>query len=372
MRHSPKQETALLAVILLLVTVGCSRKSAPAPVPLAVPVTVARVLAKTVPVEVRAIGNVQAYSTVAIKAQVSGQLMAVHFSEGQDVKQGDLLFAIDRRPFEVALQQAEANLARDEARAENARAQAQRYAMLLQEGVASKEQYDQVRAEANALDAAVRADRAAMEKAKLDLEYCTIYSPMNGRTGSLVVHAGNLVKANENPALVVINQINPIYVNFSIPEQYLPEIKKYMAAGKPKVTATIPDERQRPEQGVLSFVDNAVDSTTGTIRLKATLANKEKRLWPGQFVDVVLTLTEQPRTTVVPAQAVQTGQTGQYVFIVKPDQTAEMRPVITGRSVGGETVIEKGLQPGETVVTDGQLRLVPGVKVEVKSSPQGS
>ncbi len=372
MRLSSKQQTALLVVILVQVAGGCSRRSAPPPAPAAVPVTVATVLKKTIPVEIRAIGNVEAYSTVAIKAQVSGQLMGVHFREGQDVKNGDLLFTIDRRPFEVALQQAEANLARDEARAENGRAQAHRYAMLLQEGVASKEQYDQVRAEANALDAAVRADRAAVEKAKLDLEYCTIYSPMDGRTGSLVVHAGNLVKANENPGLVVINQINPIYVNFSTPEQYLPQIKKYMAAGKLRVTAVIPGDPQRPEQGVLSFVDNAVDTTTGTIRLKATLANKDKRLWPGQFVNVVLTLTEQPNTTVVPSQAVQTGQSGQYVFIVKPDQTAEMRPVITGRAVGGETVIEKGLQPGETVVTDGQLRLVPGAKVEVKSSPPGS
>ena len=194
---------------------------------------------------------------------------------------------------------------------------------------------------------------------------------MNGRTGSLIVHEGNLVKANDTPVLVVINQIQPIYVTFSVPEQQLPEIRKYMAAGKLEVEAIIPNDEKRPARGVITFIDNAVDSATGTIRLKGTFANEDGRLWPGQFVNVVLTLTTQPNAIVIPSQAIQTGQQGQYVFVIKPDLTVESRPLVVSRTFDGEAVIEKGLQPGERVVTDGQLRLVPGVKVEVKSGLPG-
>jgi multidrug efflux system membrane fusion protein len=338
-------------------------------VSMAVPVTVATVGLKTVPVELRGIGNVEAYSTVSVKSQVEGQLERVYFREGQDVKKGDLLFTIDSRPFEAALRQAEANLARDQAQEKNARAQADRSAKLFESGIISNDQFDQVRTNFDALQAAVRADQAAVENSRIQLGYCSIRSPIEGRTGNLMVHEGNVVKANDT-ALVVINQISPLYVDFSVPEQFLPEIKKYQARGKLKVEAIVPHEEARPEQGVLTFVNNTVDSATGTILLKGTFPNLEKRLWPGQFVNVVLALTAMHDAVAVPSQAVQTGQQGQYAFVVKPDLTVDLRPVATGETIGGETVIEKGLQPGEKVVTDGQLLLRPGAKVEVKKSSE--
>jgi multidrug efflux system membrane fusion protein len=331
----------------------------------AVPVAVAPVVQKSVPVELRAIGNVEAYSAVSVKPQLAGAVDQAFFKQGQDVKKGELLFTLDSRPYQAALQQLEANLARDQAQLENARAQAERYTRLFQEGIVSKEQYDSFRTNAEALAAAVLADKAAIEQAKIDLDYCSIRSPMEGRTGSLLVYPGNIVKANE-AILVVINQVTPIYVSFSVPEQNLAEIKQRMAAGNLAVEAVVPDAELHPVPGTLTFVDNAVDNTTGTIRLKATFANTERRLWPGQFVNVVLRLTWRPNAIVVPSQAVQTGQSGQYVFVIKPDMTAESRPVVVGSTVGGETVIEKGLQPAEQVVTDGQLRLAPGTKVELK------
>lgn len=336
-----------------------------------VPVTVAPVIQKSVPVEVRVIGNVEAYSTVSVKAQIAGAVERAFFKEGQNVKNGDPLFALDSRPYLATLQQLEANLARDQAQLENAGAQAERYAKLFQDGIVSKEQYDSFRTSADALAASVRADKAAIEKAKVDLDYCSISSPIDGRTGSLLIHPGNIVKANET-VLLVINQVVPIYVSFSVPEQNLAEIKKRMAAGSLAVAAIIPNDELHPVQGNLTFVDNTVDNTTGTIRLKGTFANLDGRLWPGQFVNVVLKLTSQPNAVVVPSQAVQTGQAGQYVFVIKTDLTAESRPVVPGSTVGGETVIEKGLQPGERVVTDGQLRLAPGTKVEVKKAVESS
>ena len=362
----------LLTTALLAALSGCTREQAAAPAPPPAPVVVAQATQETVPVEVSAIANVEAYSTVSVKAQVAGQLLQVHFHEGDDVKQGQLLFTIDPRPFEAALHQVEANLARDVAQAENARAQARRYEKLLQEGVTSQEQYDQVRTSAEALDAVVRADKAAVETARLYLNYCAIVSPIDGRTGNLIVHAGNLVKANDDPALVVINQVNPIYVSFTLPEQHLAELKKYMARSKLPVEAVLPDDTTHPERGTVSFVDNSVDTSTGTIRLKALFPNAGRRLWPGQFVNVSLRLTQRPNAIVVPSAAIQTGQSGSYVFVVKSDQTVDMRPVTTSLSANGKTVIEKGVSAGETVVTDGQLRLVPGAKVTIKSSLSGS
>jgi multidrug efflux system membrane fusion protein len=367
----------LVSLAGLLAAAGCTKPQAAPAAPPPVPVRVATVVQKTMPVQVRAIGNVEAYSTVSIKAQISGELMEVHFREGEDVRKGQLLFSIDRRPFGVALLQDQANLARDKARAENARLQAERYVKLFQEGVVSSQQRDQAVADTDAADATIRADEAAIEKAKLDLQYCSITSAIDGRTGYLMVHPGNLVKANDVPILVVINQLNPIYVIFALPERELAEVKKYMAAGKLRVEASLPDDSKgaggavgtQPaysERGTLSFVDNAVDYTTGTIHLKATFANQQRRLWPGQFVNVVMTLTAQPNAVVIPAPALQTGQNGQFVFVVKPDNAVESRPVTVGSTVQGETIVEKGLQPGEVVVTDGQLRLVPGSKVKVK------
>jgi multidrug efflux system membrane fusion protein len=283
------------------------------------------------------------------------------------VKKGDLLFTIDPRPYEAALKQAEANLERDMARAKNAQDDARRYEFLIQKGVVARQQYEKFQTDADALEATVLADRAAVENAKIQLGYCFIRSPIDGRTGSLIIQQGNIIKA-EDINLVVINQIIPIDVTFSVPEQFFSEIKKYMATGKLQVEALIPMNEERPEKGMITFIDNTVDSNTGTIRLKGTFPNREKKLWPGQFVNVALTLTTEPNAIVVPSQTIQTGQEGQYIFVVKEDLTVESRPVVAGRTVNNETVIQKGLQVNEKVVTDGQLRLYPGAKVEIKIS----
>lgn len=352
--------------------VGCSSEQvAPqaAPAGIAVPVTIATVIQKTVPVEVHAIGNVEAYSTVSVMAQLAGEVEKAYFKQGQEVKKGDLLFTLDRRPFEATLQQLEANLARDEAQLKNANAQAERMESLYHDGIVSKEQADTFRTNADALAASVRADEAAVKKARIDLDYCTIRAPIAGRTGDLLVHPGNIVKANET-VLVVINQVHPIYVTFSVPEQNLSKIKRFQTRGSLDVEALIPDDELPPSKGALTFINNAVDMTTGTIELKASFQNSDNRLWPGQFVNVLLKLTTQPDAVVVPSQAVQTGQSGFYAYVVKPDLTAELRTITPGTAVGGETVIENGLKPGEQVVTDGQLRLYPGAKMEVKHASQ--
>lgn len=360
--------TGLLSAMAALS--ACSDKaSGKAAVTNAVPVSVGEAVQKAVPLQLRAIGNVQAYSTVSIKSQVEGTLARVYFKEGQDVKKGDPIFLIDPRSYEAALRQAEANLARDTAQAANARIDERRFADLYKEGGVSQQQYDQARTNADALEATVQADKSAVEHAKLQLGYASIRSPINGRTGNLLVHEGNLVKANDaDHPLVVINQVRPIYVSFSVPEQELPEIRRYMASGSLQVEAITLGGEGRRLQGDLTFVDNAVDRTTGTVELKAKFANVDNAIWPGQFVDVVLTLTTESNALVVPSQAIQTGQQGPYVFVVKPDLTVESRPVVVHRTLERETVIEKGLASGERVVTDGQVRLVPGAKVEIKPS----
>ncbi len=382
-------------LFLAIFSSGCSNEKSSKPASAPIPVTVGTATQKTVPVEIRSIGTVQASATVTVKSKVGGELVRVHFTEGQDVRKGALLFTIDPRPLEAALklaearlesdlaqvQQVKANLERDLARAKNADDDARRYQSLIERGVVARQQYEKIRADADALEATVRADRAAIENAeaavsadraavenaRIQLGYCSIRSPLDGRTGSLLVQRGSIVKA-EDVSLVVINQIIPIDVTFSVPEQFLPEIKKYMAFGKLQVEALVPMNEEKPEKGIITFIDNAVDSSTGTIRLKGTFANRERKLWPGQFVNVVLTLTRQPNAIVVPSQAIQTGQQGQYVFVVKQDLTVESRPVVAGRSVNSETVVQKGLLPEERVVTDGQLRLYPGARVEIKTS----
>jgi multidrug efflux system membrane fusion protein len=326
-------------------------------------VTVAVAVEKSIPVQVRAIGNVEAYNTVSVKAQINGQVARVHFAEGEDVARGALLFTIDPRPYEAALRQAEATLARDRAQARFASQQTERYGALLKDGIVTQDQYDQLRANADALDAAIAADLATVDNARILLGYCYIRSPIDGRTGNLAVKAGNLVKANDLPVLVTINQITPIYATFTIPEKELAEIKKYLGAGRLKVDAVIPDDPKGPESGTVTFLDNAVDSATGTIRLKGTFANAGRRLWPGQFVNVVLTLATRPNAVVVPTRAIQTGQQGEFVFVVKDDLTVESRVVATGEMLNGESVIARGITPGEKVVTDGQLQLVPGARV---------
>ncbi len=331
----------------------------------AAPVTVATVVQKDVPVQLRAIGNVEAYSTVSVKSRVVGQLVGVNFKEGQEVKKGELIFLIDPRSFQAALQQAQANLSKDIAQMKKAEADARRYADLFKRGVVSAQDYDQNRTNFEAMKATVKADEAAVENAKVQLGYCYIYSPIDGRIGKLMVNQGNMVKDNDT-VLVVINQTKPIYVDFSVPQQELPKIKKYMAVEKLKVEAIIPSDSDHKAIGELTFVNNQVDTNTGTILLKGLFPNQDEALWPGQFVNVVLTLTTQPKAVVVPSAAVQTGQQGKYVFVVKPDLTVESRPVTLGNDLGREVVIAEGLKPGEMVVTEGQLRLAPGVKVEIK------
>lgn len=328
-----------------------------------VPVTVARVTQRSVPVDVRAIGNVQAYSTVEIRAEVGGELGSVHFREGQEVRKGDLLFTIDPRLFEAALRQAEANLTRDQAQLQHAEAEARRYEELHRSGIIATQQYDDIRTNAEALRSSVAADEAAVETARLQLAYTTIRSPLDGRTGNLLVHQGNLIRARDL-VLVVIHQIRPIYVAFALPAQQLAEVQRRMAGGDLRVQTT-PGNGLPSLTGMLTFVDNAVDPATGTIQLKATFDNSNGALWPGQFTEAVLTLATQPHAVVAPAEAVQTGQQGAYVFVVRPDSTAELRLVEPGRTVGAYTVVERGLQPGEIVVTDGQLRLSPDARVEI-------
>lgn len=357
----------LLLALCILVT-ACSGKGGESKDKPPIPVTTAVSAIRTVPVQIRVIGNVEAYSSVSIKSQVNGLLEKVHFQEGEDVSKGTPLFTIDSRPFEAELRQARAALARDLAQERYARAQLRRYGELLKEGIVSRDQYEQLRANAEALTETVRADRAAVDNASVMLGYCFIRSPIDGRTGNLMVQSGNLVRANDEPVLVTINRINPIYVAFSVPEKELAEIRKQMAVGDLKVEAFIPGDSGPAEQGVVSFLDNTVDAATGTIKVKGTFSNRQKRLWPGQFVDVVLTLATIPDAVVVPSQAVQTGQEGQYVFVVKPDRAVALRPVETGVHFNGEIVIGKGLRSGETVVTDGHLNLVPGAKVEIKKA----
>jgi multidrug efflux system membrane fusion protein len=331
-----------------------------------VPVVAGTADQKNIPLQLKVIGNVEAYNAVSIKPLVGGEVEGVYFREGQDVKKGALLFKIDPRPYAAALKQAEAALARDLAQAKNADEQARRYAVLVQKEYVSKDQYDQLRANADALAAAVEASRANVENSRLQLEYCTITSPINGRAGSVLVNSGNVIKANDI-AMTTINQIVPTYVTFTVPEQNLSDIKKYTAMKELKVDAIIPGDEKRPARGELTFIDNAVDKTTGTIKLKGTFDNNDRRLWPGQFVDVILTLTTEPNQVVVPTSAVQTGQQGQYVYVIKDDMTADLRMVTPGRTYEDWTVIDKGVAAGEKVVTDGQLRLVPGAKVEIKN-----
>ena len=356
------------AVLLLFTLCGCVAKKEPPRAKPLVPVTVATSMQKDMPVQVRSIGNIEPFNSVAIKAQVNGQILSVHFKEGQDVRKGDVLFTIDPRPFQAALKQAEAVLSKDSAQAKYAQEQVRRYGSLLKEGIVSPDQYDQLKANAEAYDATIAADRAGVENARLQLAYCTIRSPIDGRTGNLMVQAGNLVKANDVPVLVTINQLAPIYATFSVPERDMVDLRKYLDKGI-RVDAYVTGDEGKPESGTITFLDNSVDTSTGSIKLKATFANSSRRLWPGQFVSVVVSMTNLINAVVVPTRAIQTGQQGQYVFVVQADQTVEQRPVTVGVAVKGETVVATGLRSSESVVTDGQIRLIPGAKVEVKQGP---
>ena len=333
--------------------------------PPAVPVTVAAVVQETVPVRLRAIGNVEAYSTVALKARVDGQIIEVNFKEGAPVKKGEVLFRIDPRPYAAALRQAEANALRDTAARDQARSQERRYQELLDKNFISKEAYAQIRTNAETAAAVARASQAALENARLNLDYCTIHSPLDGFVGKVLLQAGNLAKANDVNPLVVINQVRPIYVNFAVPEQDLPEIRKRMAEGALEVEVLPTDPSQSAPKGQLIFVDNAVDPSTGTIRMRAQFDNEDAALWPGQFVNLSVRLYDQVDAIVIPTQAVQTGPEGQYVYVIGEELTAEVRRIGVLRTDGERSIVEKGLKPGERVVTRGQLRLGPKVKVQI-------
>jgi len=400
----PRLAVATLTLVILLAIGGCSKSDAKAGGPGGrgrpgeggpVPVVVATVSQRDVPINVDVIGNVEAYSTITVKAQVGGELTKVSFHEGDSVKKGDLLFTIDARPFEAQLSQAQANLARDTASLSQAQAnlardianekyaqdQTKRYRGLFDQGVVSREQADQMQSSADALSQTVLADKAAIESARaqivaskaavdtatVQMSYTAITSPIDGRTGNIAVKQGNVVAANTSD-LMTITEVQPIYVTFSVPEAELTDIKRYMGQGQLKVQAAPQADATNKESGVLTFIDNSVDATTGTIKLKGTFQNAANRLWPGEFVRVTLGLTTRPHATVVPNQAVQTGQDGQFVYVVKQDRTVEMRPVVTGTRVDQELVIDRGLEPGETVVTEGQLRLTPGSHVQVQDS----
>ena len=398
------QAVSLLVLILVLLLVWYflgekSDKAANKPRSEAVPVEMAAATQKDVPIQIKGIGNVEALSTVAVRSQVEGTLQRVYFTPGQEVKKNDMLFMIDPRPLQAALSQAEANLvkamaavaqaqsivARDQATALNLRIIANRDAKLIEDGVISREEYDNAVSAAQAADATVRADessvanlqaavkaeQANVQNARVQLGYTSIRAPINGKTGNLAITVGNLIPANNTTPLVTITQTAPIYVTFSVPEQDLLRIRQYSSSSAFKAEVVIPGDESHPAQGKLSLLDNTVDTTTGTIRLKATFDNSDERLFPGQFVNVVLTLGSQDEAIVVPSQAVQVGQDNSFVYVVKPDMTTEVRTVKTGTTIDNMTVIEDGLKPGEQVVTDGQLRLVPGAKVQPKSGQGG-
>ena len=353
--------------LIFLAASGCSKEqAAPAPRPTAVPVVVAKVTQRAMPVQLTAIGNVGGY-TVSVEAQVAGELLEVHFTEGDFVHKGQLLFTIDPRPYEAALAQRQATLMRDQAVAANRRAQAQRISKLLSDGVVSPSDAEASTSAAAAAEATVAADEAELNTAQLNLEYCKIYSPMDGRTGAVLVKPGNLVKVADVP-IVVIKRLSPIPVDFTVPQEYLPDVKKYLAARPLRVEATVPNSSGRPEVGKLVFVDNAIDTTTGTIRVRALFENSSNTLWPGLYVNTLMTLAEQSNAIVIPSQAITAGQQGSFVYVVQADGTVAPRAVASSRSVEGQAVIDKGLQPGETVVTDGQVRLVPGARVQIKNN----
>jgi multidrug efflux system membrane fusion protein len=325
---------------------------------------------KAVPVTVKAVGTVEPISSVQIRAQVTGQLSAVNFREGQDVQEGQLLFTIDSRPFDAALAQAKAVLAKDTAQAQNARTLATRYTELFQRGLVPRTDYEAQTASATSAEAVVAADQAAIEAATLNVQYTKIPAPAAGRTGAITAHPGDLVRANDTTPLVVINRIAPIYVTFSVPGNLLDQIRRYQAKKPLRVAARVSQATDTHATGSVTFIDNTVDATTGTIKLKGTFPNEAHALWPGLFVDVNLQLSVDPQAIVVPTAAVQTGQSGTFVYVVKGDRTVDLRPVAVARAEGTESVVTSGLKNGEVVVTDGQLQLTPGARISDRSAPQ--
>lgn len=360
---------APLALLITLLTLcACGRGEAgdaKARRPIPVQAAVARVA--DVPVLVSAVGNVEAYASVAVKPQVGGAISRQMVKDGQDVKRGTPLFVIDQRTYQASLQEAQARLQKDQAQAAKAEDDLRRFQSLFEQGAVSREQMEQMRTNAETLRAALALDRAQVEQARLQLGYATISSPIDGRAGNVLLHEGNLVKANDDRVLVVINQIEPIFVSFAVPEVHLPEIQRQAAAGLLKVEARTAED-ELLDTGELASIDNSVDKATGTIRLKAQFGNRDKKLWPGQFVRAHLRLAERKGAILVPAQAVQNGVSGPFAFVIKDDMTVEMRQVVASPGPDQLLVVDKGVAAGEKVVTDGQLMLVPGTLVEIKSA----
>lgn len=361
---------ALLGAVLLMC--GCGSKdqvqaavSSGRP---AAPVVVASVEQRDIPIQIHAIGNVEAYQTVLIRSQVNGQIQKIFFKEGEDVHQGQKLFELDKRPFQADLEKAAGQLKRDQAQAENSRLQAERYSGLEKEGIVAREQADQLRTQAKADAATVDADKAALEAARVQLQYTDMLAPIDARAGVLMINLGNLVKANDTPYLVQLNQVNPIYVTFSVPEGNLDRVRQRFASGQLKVLALPKGQSNSPAAGRLTFIDNGVDTSTGTFKLKATFQNRDRRLWPGQFVDVALELSTQKNAVVVPTKAIQSGQQGDYVYVVRADSTAESRPVKQAGTYQSLTLVSDGLKAGEQVIVNGQMRVAPNAKVVVQST----
>ncbi len=334
----------------------------------AAPVVVANVEQRDIPIQIHAIGNVESYQTVFIRSQVNGQIQKIFFKEGEDVHQGQKLFELDKRPFQADLEKAASQLKRDQAQAENSRLQAERYSGLEKEGIVAHEQADQLRAQAKGEAAAVEADKAAVEAARVQLQYTDILAPIDARAGVLMINLGNLVKANDTPYLVQLNQVNPIYVTFSVPEGNLDRVRQRFASGQLKVLVLPKGPSNSPAEGRLTFIDNGVDTTTGTFKLKATFQNRDRRLWPGQFVDVALELSTQKNAVIVPTKAIQSGQQGDYVYVVRADSTAESRPVKQAGTYQNVTLVSDGLKAGEQVIVNGQMRVAPNAKVVVQST----
>lgn len=340
-------------------TKGGAQTQAPA-----IAVTTAPVVQKPMAVNVRAVGTVEASSTVEVRAQVAGELKTVGFKEGQDVKAGQLLFTIDPQPFEVALRQAEATLARNEAQLKNAEAQRTRATELMKSGLLPRSEFDTAVTAVSTLTAQVSGDRALVDSTRIQLERTKVFAPVAGRTGALLVHPGALVRANDTTPLVVINQMSPAYVSFAIPARLLPRVNS--GRDRPSADAHLAGLVE-PINGRVTFIDNAVDKASDTIRLKAEFPNRDRQLWPGAFVDITLRLAVEPRAIVIPSAAVLPGQQGSYVYVVTPQGTAESRPITVSWTEGRETVVQAGVKAGETVVVDGQLRLTPGARVNTKS-----
>jgi multidrug efflux system membrane fusion protein len=336
------------------------------------PVVVASVEQQDIPVQIKAIGNVEAYQTVQIRSQVNGQIQKIFFKEGEDVRQGQPLFQLDKRPFQADLEKAIGQMKRDQAQAENSRMQTERYSSLEKEGIVSHEQGGLLNSQAKADASVVDADKAAVDATRVQLQYTDIVAPINARAGALMINLGNLVKANDTPYLVQLNQVTPIYVTFFVPEANLDRVRQRFSAGQLKVLAYPKGQSDSPVEGQLTFIDNGVDTTTGMFKLKATFQNKDRRLWPGQFVDVALQLSIQKNAVVVPTKSIQTGQQGEYVYVVRADSTAESRPVKTVGVYQNLTIISDGLNAGEQVIVDGQLRVAPNAKVVVQGSLPGT